>query len=277
MLLLSILAVAIGVMVPAAKAQTQPTMTVTPTYGPPGTYVTCYGFGFAPNGIVTISIFTTTLGSKEATCDTGDVALSVTIPTNVPNGQYTLTATDDSGNSANAVFTVTSGGPPATTPKPTQSAAPIVTSSPGVVTTGTPWSYPTIAASQAPTTTGGSSFSPLLIGIIVVVIIAVLIPMTLFYRRRGGGESLVEDSPPAFTPGMPSRPATSPVYGSQVSATPRPATSTYSQQLTRPTMTARPTQTSAFGGTTATRMCPGCKRPVKDYYSICPYCHRKLK
>jgi hypothetical protein len=134
---------------------------------------------------------------------------------------------------------------------------------------------------QTATANGGTGFSPLLIAIIVVVIIAVLIPTTMFYRRRGSGETVVEEAPPAYKPGMPSATGTAGAYSgaatTAATATSRYPSSSYSQQLTRPTLTPRPSQPSRYDGMAATRMCPGCKRPVKDYYSICPYCHRKLK
>jgi len=284
LLLLATLALAVGTMMPMAKAQ--PTMTINPTYGPPGTYVTCYGFGFSTNSQVTLSIFTTSLGSLESTCDYGDIATQIQIPGNTPVGSYPITATDQSGNTVSATFTVTEGSapPPATptpssgsaTPAPTQVIAPV----------GTPWTYTIVPTTQTGTSKGGSSLSTMWIVIIVVVIVAVLVPLTMMYRRRGSGASLVEESPPAYQPG-PTAPAgvAAGSYGSQVArpsvatagiGASRYPTSSYSQQLGRPTMTARPT-VPGYGGMSSTRMCPGCHRPVKDYYSVCPYCHRKIK
>ncbi len=279
LLLLSILTLTIGAMMPMAKAQ--PTMTLNPNWGPPGTYVTVYGFGFALNGQVTISIFTTQLGTLEASSDVGDIATQIQIPSNVAPGSYAVTASDNSGNSVSATFTVTQGTTrPPTTPTPSASAAPTISTSAGVLPTETPWTIPTVKPVQTATANGGTIFSPLVVAIIVVAIVAILIPTTMFYRRRGSGETLAEDATPAYKPGVPSAtstPATFTGAATATTATLRYPSSSYNQQLTRPTLTPRPSQPSRYDGMAATRMCPGCKRPVKDYYSVCPYCHRKLK
>ena len=267
---------------PMAKAA--PSMTLNPSYGPPGTWVTVYGFGFDTNSQVAISIFTTQLGSLESSCDVGDIATQIQIPTNVNLGSYPVTATDGSGNTVSATFTVTMGTPPPATAAPTTSSAATPAPQPSQPA-GSIWSYPTALPTQASSPKGGSAFSPLLIVVIIVVVVALLVPMTLFYRRRSGGEALAEEAPATSMPGPSTSAGMPPAYGSPQYARPVATTSpavsrypasSYSQQLTRPTMAPRPSM-SRFGGMTATRMCPGCKRPVKDYYSVCPYCHRKLK
>jgi len=272
-------------LLPLVNAQQQ-TMTLTPFRGSGGTWITAYGFGFRPNGQVTISVFTTQLAKVQASSNYGTVHAQFKFPSVAP-GTYPITATDDEGNTASAMFTVTGGSdytPPPTVPPENTPLAP-ATSPPWVVPTGTStWSFPTLKPSQTPDSKSGG-LSPELIGaIIAVAAVAIILPAFFLVRRRGGKEPLPDESPPTYKPGMPSVPTTPSATtryrspSSTFSASSRfGPSSSYDRQLTRSSMTLSHTAPRYGGSSASMRMCPRCKHSVRDYYSVCPYCSNKLK
>ena len=290
LVLLSILTLTVVAMVPSARAS-GPSLTLNPSSGASGPYlyVTAQGFGFAVNSQVTISVFNQQLAKVQASSDYGTIATTFLMPNSAP-GSYTITATDDQGNSAAAQFLVLGGSgntPTPATPPPTQSSNPTSAPSGSNPTVAPTFSFATVKPSLTPGAKGEGFWSPLVIGVVIAVVaVAILVPSAFFFMRRGGGKrELPDEAPPAYPSYGPSPPPAgpqynAPSYGQPVSRTSAPSryqSSSYSQQLTRPTMT-RPGMTSSYGaGAGATRVCPRCRHAVKDYYSVCPYCHNKLK
>ena len=276
-------------MAPSVKAG--PSLSLHPSSGASGPYlyVTASGFGFAVNSQVTISVFNQQLAKVQASSDFGSIQKTFLMPNSAP-GSYTITATDDQGNSAAAQFLVLGGSgstPTPASPPPTQSTSTPTSGPTNSNPTTTPfWSFPTVKPSQTPNTKE-DFWSPTMIGVVIAVVaVAIVVPSAFFFMRRGGSKKgLSDEAPPAYpsygpSPSPASPQYNAPSYGQPVSRTSAPSryqSSSYSQQLTRPTMT-RPGMTSSYGAAAgATRVCPRCRHAVKDYYSICPYCRNKLK
>ncbi len=289
LVLLSILTLSAATMVPSAKAG--PSLSLNPSAGASGPYlyVSASGFGFAPNSQVTLSVFNVQLAKVQASSDFGSMQKTFLMPISSP-GSYTITATDDQGNTAQAQFLVLGGSgstPTPASPPPTQSTSNPTTAPTQSGPTPTPYNFATVKPSSTPIQ-GEGFWSPTMIGVVIaIVVVAVLVPSAFFFMRRGGGrKELTDEAPPAYPTYGPSPPAAgpqynAPSYGQPAFRTPAPSryqSSSYSQNLTRPTMS-RPGMPSSYGAASsgAMRVCPRCRHSVKDYYSICPYCRNKLK
>ncbi len=179
---------------------------------------------------------------------------------------------------------------PTPTPTPTQSTP--SSSSPSPSPTEFPWNFSTNAPTNSPKVEGGF-WSPLAIGIVVVALVAFAVPATFFYLRRGKGKMLLEqeqllntqDLPAASNRfGVSSRYSQS-SYQSQQPPKPsgtsrygQPTSSSYRSQSSSPTLTSRSTQTSSYSRPAPyTKICPHCKKSVRNDQNICPYCDKRLK
>ncbi len=81
-------------------------LTLSKSYGPPGTVLTVSGSGYAATETVTIKLGTVTLGT--ATTASGAFSTSVTVPVSMIPGSYTMTGTGGtSGHVDSAAFKVT--------------------------------------------------------------------------------------------------------------------------------------------------------------------------
>jgi hypothetical protein len=129
-------------------------------------------------------------------------------------------------------------------------------------------------------------------------LVAFLVPTVFFLTRRGNKEMSLNDQAPRYGP-EPSAPSREPTAASQYNQTSHygqqpsryPATTrygqpqSYSQQLSRPPITSRYGQSSSYGRqpsaygqrATFTKICPQCKRVVRDDYNLCPYCDKRLR
>jgi hypothetical protein len=277
---------------PVANANDQGLL-LNPTQGPVGTLVSVIGMAFSSNSQVSISFETTEVATGFSGSMYGRVSTSFTIPSVSP-GTYTVTATDAAGGYATATFTVTSKLPtPTATPTatatqklPTPTAATTTTSP-----TETTWSYPTHRPTPSPVAAGTGFWSPPVIGVIVAAVIAFIITITFVYRRRSKRETFLDEELPLYKP-EPSAPSKKPTvttrynqpsnYSQQFS---KPTTTTrynqpsnYSQQFSKPTTTTRYNQPPRYSQLPPfTKICPRCKRIVKDDYNLCPYCDKRLR
>src|SRR5574341_2419497 len=88
-------------------------VSISPTSGAAGIALTVTGSGFSPNSVVTVKFDSTALVTSPATITTtssGTFSGTVTIPTGIVSGSHTLSATDNSGRSASAIFNITTSG-----------------------------------------------------------------------------------------------------------------------------------------------------------------------
>ncbi len=292
---------------PLANAEDQ-TLTLGPNQGPVGTTVYVVGMGFASDTWAGIRFGESQVAGAYVSTTFGRIAVGFSVPSVLP-GTYIVTATDEAGGFATATFTVTSQvstpTPTATQaqPTPTSSAGP--TSSPGTSPSEEPtpteetWLYPTHRPSPSPAAEAGGFWSPpLIIGLVAVAVVAFLVPTTFLLRRRGNRETLLNEKAPPYRP-EPSAQAGEPAaasqynqpsyYGQQPSR--YPASTRYSQppsyrqQLSRPPVTPRSGQPSSYYRQPSgyghqapfTKICPQCKRVVRDDYNLCPYCDKRLK
>ena len=300
---LVILTMAIS-MAPAAKAQAASgaSILLNPSQGSIGTTVKITGTGFASDQPVSIcfvsSSYNLLLAYANSTDAKGNLVAQGTVPTGLTSGTYSILATDGSGNSATATFTVIGAGggvgPSTTTVYPT---VPPTSTSPYVPP------YSTYQPVYTPTVQSAGFWSPLAIAIVVVVALAVVISMTFMFRSRVAGgkrETLLEKEPTPYRPEPyvpPNRPTSaynpSPSgynqppsrysqyiasrYGQPASSryTQRP---TYGQNLTTPSGASRYIPPSSnVQPSAAGRTCPHCGRVVRGDYNICPYCYKRIK
>jgi hypothetical protein len=301
LIVLSILASAAAI-TPVANAQDQ-ALILSPAQGPAGTFVSVIGMGFSANSQVDVSFETTHVANGYTGSMFGRMQTSFTVPS-VPLGTYTVTATDGADGYAETTFTVTLKS---TTPAPTATPTPAPTATPtatatqtfptptGTTTTpfptATAWSYPTFRPTKTPVPASGGFWSPLVIGVIVAVVIVLGISVAFVIRGRGKREKFLDEELPVHKP-EPSAPLTKPTtaarysqpsnYGQQSSMSSvntrysRP--SSYSQPFSKPATTARYGQPSRYGQRQSfTKICPRCKRVVKDDYNLCPYCDKRLR
>jgi hypothetical protein len=287
----------------------EPVISCNPSSGTPGTGITIIGYGWNSNTQVNIVMQGVT-ASGYVNQMAGRFTAYFTVPTNIPAGQYTVTATGEGGKTATTTFTVK-----AATPKPTSTVKPSTSSTPKPSTSGNP--NPTGTAHPGVTDYPGFTYNPFQtfppyaeesgfptteVAVIVVVVIAVAVVSVIMLQRRGGGkrEPLLSEDEPVYRPGpstQPPRYPGSPGYGQ---SPPRYSPSPYGQQLSRPPVggsrygqpsaygqqfsrppAARPTAygSSPYGrtGGYTQSICPNCKRVVKEDYTRCPYCDKRLR
>ncbi len=309
LLVLSILTSAVAI-TSIAHAQDH-ALTISPAQGPAGTIVSIMGLGFSGDTRATITFGETNMGTAYVSSMFGRFTTGFVIPS-VPPGIYTVTATDDTGGSDTVTFTVTSKATPTPAPTPTATQAQPTptssvgpTSSPGTSSSEKPtpteetWLYPTHRSSPSPAAEAGGFWSPpLVIGLVVVAAVAFLVPTTFLLRRRGNREMLLNEKAPPYRPES-SAQAREPAaasrynqpsyYGQQPSRYPDSTRysqpPSYSQQLSRPPVTPRSGQPSSYNRQPSgyghqapfTKICPQCKRVVRDDYNLCPYCDKRLK
>ncbi len=273
-----------------AKAQDQ-ALVISPPQGPPGTFITVIGMGFSANTRVSLSLGGTDVASAYVGSMFGRFSTSFAVP-NLPLGTYTITAKDEVGHTATASFSVITKS---STPVPSKANP---SSSPGTSSKATPtegtWVYPTKKPTATPTVGSAEFWSPTTIAVVAIVAIAaILIPSILLIRRGGKKELPIEGESPLQRPSTtpPPRAPVPPLpyqtaysrsahYGqttsgySSVSRYGQP--SSYSQQLSRQAG-ARYNQPQSYQRTAFTKICPQCRRVVRDDYNLCPYCDKRLK
>jgi len=288
-------------------------LTISPTQGPAGTIVTIVGTGFSSSTHAAILFGDINVGTAYVSSTFGRFTMAFHIPAVSP-GTYTVTATDDTGGFDTTTFTVTTtistptptSTPTATAtqtqPTPTSSVGP--TLSPGTSADEEPtpteeetWAYTTHRTSPSPIITeAGDFWSPTMItGLVVVAAVAFLVPTAFLLRRRGNKEPLLIEKAPPYRPeplAQTGQPAASQYnqpsyYGQQSSRYPDSTRysqpSSYSQQWSRtPPRYGQPSsynrQPSGYGRRAPfTKVCPQCKRVVRDDYNLCPYCDKRLK
>jgi hypothetical protein len=178
---------------------------------------------------------------------------------------------------------------PTPSPTPTQSAP----ASPSPSPTEFPWNFTSNNPTKSPTVESGGFWSPLTIGILVVALVAFAVPAAFFYARRGKGKMLLEEERPFIKqelPGASNRSAVSSRYTQSSFQSQQPAkpsgTTRYGQppsyssrpQSSSPTVTSRSTQPSSYSRQAPyTKICPHCKRAVRNDQNICPYCDKRLR
>ena len=288
------------------KAQNQ-TLSITPTQGPVGTEVNVYGTGFDTTAIISISFDESQVATTYA--NSGIINVEFTIPS-APPGTYFVTAMDlasysvqhNAGLSASATFTVTSESSiPISTPTTTHTSTVSSTPAPSIIpstpsTSHNPILYPTYQPPKSSTTENGGFWSPLTIGIIAAVLITFFVPTTILYSRYGKRKALLENESPyrqyskQEPPATPNRyTATTPYnqspYQSQQQTSPittqrynQPPNHSYSQQFSKPSLINRPSQPQSYNRQPSfTKICPHCKKSVRDDLNICPNCDKRLK
>lgn len=173
--------------------------------------------------------------------------------------------------------------PPTATPKPSPASSPSPTEF--------PWNFPSISPTTNPTVQSGGFWSPLTIGLVALALVAFTVPLAFFYLRRGKQKMLREEELSFKAQELPgsNRPVVSSRYQS----------SYQSQQSTKPTVTMRYGQPSAYSTrqqpsssslTTRstlssntsrlppyTKTCPHCKRAVRNDQNVCPFCDKRIK
>ena len=179
---------------------------------------------------------------------------------------------------------------PTPSPSPTQSAP----ASPSPSPTEFPWNFSTNNPTKSPTVESAGFWSPLTIGIVVVAFVAFAVPAAFFYARRGKGKMLLDEEQPINTQELPA------------ASNRPPASSRYSQSSYQSKMPAKPTETSRYGQPPSygyrqqqsspsvakssstqsssysrpapyTKICPHCKRGVRNDQNICPHCDKRLR
>lgn len=184
--------------------------------------------------------------------------------------------------------------PPAT---PTPSPSPKPSFAPSPSPSEIPWIFPTYHPTTNPTVGSGGFWSPLTIGIIVAALVAFIVPAMFFYVRRGNRKMLLDEDRPFNTQELPAASDRSAVvsrysqssyqssYQSQQSARPTETTRygqqpsySYRQQPSNASVTPRSTQPSSYSRPPPyTKICPHCKRAVRNDQNVCPYCDKRLK
>jgi hypothetical protein len=178
--------------------------------------------------------------------------------------------------------------PPATT---TPSPSPKPSASPAPSPTEIPWNFPSYKPTKSPTVESGF-WSPLTIGIVIVALVAFAVPATFLFIRRGKGKMLLDEERPINTielPAMSNRSAVASRYQSsyQTQQSARPTETTrygqsasysYRQQPSSPSVTTRSNQPSSYSRPPPyTKICPHCKRTVRNDQNVCPYCDKRLR
>ena len=286
LLFLSIFALAV-IIAPVAMAQSI-TVTLSPSSGAPGAQVIVYASNY-PIGDTTFSVkFGSTAEPSIYTgtwTNTGSAAFNV--PT-VSTGKYTVTVTDQNGVYGTATFTVTQPPLVVITPGPTGTRT---GTSPGAPTSspigGIPTNYYPYGTGPPAKSTG--FWSPLAIGIVALVLAIACFTTVVFVRRGRQGPGSAEDysnhkPQPSVenTQTYASKAATQTTspYGYRSSTQ---TTSPYGYRSSvQPTRSTAPPQfnqavTNRPAPPIHTKVCKYCKRDVRDDFSVCPYCFKKLK
>lgn len=278
---------------PLANAN-EAALTISPNRGPTGTVVNIIGMGFASNTQASISIGGNEVASAYVSSMFGRISTSFAVPSSMTPDVYLISATDAQGNSATASFTVTAKTPtPTATAKPPATQAVPTPTSPITPTSpkATTWLYP-YQPTPSPAEAASSGFwSPLTIGVIVAALAASTITITFALSRRGRQKPLLDEERPPYKPG-PSTPPRTPVATTRYDQP-----SYYRQQPSKPGLSTRYSQTPRYGqqfskpaayprygqpptrspSSPFTKVCPRCKRAVRDDYNICPYCDKRLR
>ncbi len=133
------------------RANAAPSITLSPTSGPPGTTVHVYGSGFTANGEINSELWNGTSAYNFSADGNGNLNTTVTVPT-VEAGLYGFTITDQStGSSTQTQCTVTQSS---TAPTPTPTASTSASHSPAP--TATP-EFPPLLAVVAVFTAGSAA------------------------------------------------------------------------------------------------------------------------
>ncbi|MGA3290949.1 MAG: zinc ribbon domain-containing protein [Candidatus Bathyarchaeia archaeon] len=297
LLFLSILTLAV-IITPMAKAQSQ-SVTVNPSQGPAGSLFVVQISGFTAPNPVSISLGTANVGTLTPSYSYNVVSLQFTVPSVSP-GTYTVTATGNSGEVATTTFEVTQA---LSTTKPTSTPTGSTGSTGTTGTTGTTGLSPTNVPVTVPVTVNGGFWSPITIAVTAAVI-ALAFFMTAVYLKRGrqkpssyGEASPYEPRPstPSKTPYTPSRtnqPATKSSYQPYSSSRINQPATTKSYQTYSSSRFNQPATTKSYQPYSSsrinqpatnrpqapyTKICPHCKRPVRDDQNICPYCSKRIR
>jgi hypothetical protein len=255
----------------------------TPSKGEKSSAVTITGSGLPPNTDLQLLFGAVQLGHC-TTSPEGTVNVQFYVPLVSPGFYYITAKNSDGIGVATTSFTVVNQ-PTVSPTLPTLSTSPTQTPHqsqyPPPSTNPSSYVNPAITWSPFSFSPGTpkpveSGISPLMIGIIVVAIIAVIVPVAFFIRSRSRPESTYDgasETPTAPAPVYPPRTptaATAPRYGQ---------TLTRGQYQSRSTMPSRPGMPSRYDQSSAvsTRMCPRCRQTISAGYSICPYCHKRLR
>ncbi len=219
-----------GLGVVAARAQTSPTITVSPKAGTSGTIIKIAGQGFcgtAACSSVQVSFAGIVVADGVKVDPDGGFSLKVTVPGSIPEGEVAVGAMQTSATGQPSVaittFQVTLAAPtgspspsgsasPSGSPSGTPSSSPSTT--PSSTATSTP--TPTLSPTPSPTETGGGT-SPLLIVAMVLAAVAFLVGIggVIYILWRSGqtptptSEPVAWDEGPAAAP--PSEQPTAPV------------------------------------------------------------------
>jgi hypothetical protein len=227
---------------------------LSPSQGPQNSQVVISGSGFSSGGPVSINFDSQTLASTSAN-SLGAINLAFYVPlTSI--GTHTISALGEGGRRATATFTVTQGFS-------------------SIITSTSPTSNSTQNAGFWSTTTIAIA---LLLGAVAIVV-----PLTFLYRRRGKKETLLSAEPPTYKPSEmppPSRYPTPTHYHqpyepksryNQNSVTQRP------RPYYGPTRETYPKPSRYNIPQPSTKICKHCKQVVREDYSICPNCHKRLR
>lgn len=276
--------------IPSVKAA--PSLSLSPSSGPPGTQVQVSGNGFVVSATIDLNNqFVTTVSASS-----GAISAIVTIPSTATNGNYEISVTDAASQTAEAIFTVTGStytSTATTSPSTSYPTTPQVTPS---VPQSTTYTYPTYAPTIAPVAQSSSFWSPVVIGVIgVIVAVAVILPAAFLLTRSPKRDRMLEREPLPYRsePVQPVQPP--PAYGPHTSrygqqtsgyqprysqyASRYRTTGTTGQSASMPATSSRYSQSAPTVQQPASvgRTCPHCHRAVKGDYSICPYCYKKMK
>ncbi len=179
------------------------------------------------------------------------------------------------------------------TPPPSPTSTQSAPASPSPSPTEFPWPSSTNNPSWSPTGVSGGFWSPLTIGLVAVVaLVAFTIPAAFFYSRRGKRKMLLDEDRPFNTQELPAASNRSAVssryqssYQSQQTAKPaetsrygQPPSYGYRQQQSGPSVTTSSPQSSSYSRPSPyTKICPHCKRGVRNDQNVCPYCDKRLR
>lgn len=235
---------------------TTATVSLSATRGPAGTAITATGQSFTPGVVVTVNFGATYVGGA-VTDNSGTVNCAFSIPA-VPEGIYSVSASDARGKFATTTFTVTAPG--------------------------------TAVQYSAGTSSIWSIVAIVMVGL---AIFCVILLGFMFIRGRGSKEEkmLTESKPDLLQP-KPNAPSTKPYAPSKydrlqndrfltqkhnLSGTSYRQPSSYSSVTRRPVASNPYNQPRRYSQpATAVKTCPHCRQPVRADYSTCPFCRKRL-
>jgi len=235
--------------IPFAKAQ-NPSITLNPSEGSPGTIVLIVISDFKTPCVLSITFGTTNIGTINArTYSTASMEFRVP---QVSPGTYTFTVTFSTGGVATKTFTVTQAASPTPTETPVETPIEEPAETPMDI-------YPT----DRPVTTSTEFWSPATIAIICAAI-AIASVLTVVYIKRGKQDvSSSQDTSYDRKPTV--QEASSYSYRSSVQPA-RFGTPARTNQM--PTNRPQPP---------FTKICKHCKQTVRDDLNVCPYCFKRLR